>query len=98
MYSNWSLNFQYITDVNHCLGSYHYLRVIIGSKSLVCVATSEAQTCPICISRDIISSYSGGKAWQNETKQGRVGMKKAKRFDWVKTGNGKREMFKRADY
>lgn len=51
------------------------LRVMMGSKSRVCVATSEAQTCPIWISRDMMSSYRGGKAWQKDTRQGRVGMK-----------------------
>lgn len=53
--------------------------------SLVWVATSEAQTCPIWISKDIISSYSGGNARQKETKLGRVGMKKAYRLACVKT-------------
>lgn len=32
------------------------LRVMMGSKSRVCVATSEAQTWPIWISRDMMSS------------------------------------------
>lgn len=50
------------------------------------MATSEAQTCPIWISKDIISSYSGGNARQKETKLGRVGMKKAYRLACVKTG------------
>ena len=58
---------------------------MIGSMSLVWVATSEAQTCPIWISKDIISSYSGGNARQKETKLGRVGMKKAYRLACVKT-------------
>lgn len=49
------------------------------------MATSEAQTCPIWISKDIISSYSGGNARQKETKLGRVGMKKAYRLACVKT-------------
>lgn len=57
--------------------------------SLVWVATSEAQTCPIWISRDIISSYSGGNARQKETKLCRVGMKKAYRLACVKTGKNK---------
>lgn len=57
--------------------------------SLVWVATSEAQTCPIWISKDIISSYKGGNARQKETKLGRVGIKKAYRLACVKTVGNK---------
>lgn len=63
----------------------YHLRVMIGSMSLVWVATSEAHTWPIWISKDIMSSYSGGNARQKETKLGRVGMKKAYRLACVRT-------------
>lgn len=56
-----------------------------GSMSLALVATSDAQTWPTCTSRAATSSYNGGKAWQNATRHGRMGMKKEKRLARVST-------------
>ncbi len=56
-----------------------------GSISLVLVVTSAADTCPTWTSRDMTSSKSGGKALQNETRHGSVGMKNAKRLARVST-------------
>lgn len=56
-----------------------------GSISLALVVTSAADTCPTCTSSDMTSSKSGGKALQNATRHGSVGMKNAKRLARVST-------------